>query len=246
MRKLIVFLLMLSVAAVSAGELKPLMAKRGRIVLEDDFSTRGKVDKANWLSRQGTRWEKADGVLRGIESSPEYQANKSHHRGLEPRTSVPKTPAEFLAKFSVRFLDGEENNIVPFVEFGHHICRLKFSSTDGISLIADGETVQLAEAKDFKYESGKWYHAFAEMKGGEFVIQFADGPTLYAKHKSFAKPPASGGNGLGIAGPRNGTVEIDNVRIWKAGAMLQPDWAKTRAGLPKFEAVPTGKVKKKK
>jgi len=246
MNKLITILLLASLAPVSAADLKPLMAKRGRIVLEDDFSAKGKVDKANWLSRQGTRWEKADGVLRGIQSSPEYQAKKSHHRGLEPRTSVPKTPAEFVIKFSVRFLEGEENSIVPFVEFGHHVCRLKFSSTAGLSLIADGETVKLAEAKKFRYEPGKWYHAFAEMKCGEFVIQFVDGPTLYAKHKSFAQPPSSGGNGLGIAGPRRGTVEIDNLSIWKAGAMMQPGWAKTRAGLPKFTPAPTGKVKKKK
>jgi hypothetical protein len=246
MNKLIATLLLASLATASAANLKPLLTKRGSIVLQDDFSAKGKPDKANWLSRQGTRWEKAEGVLRGIESSPEYQAKKTHHRGLEPRTSVPKTPAEFVIKISFRFLDGEENAIVPFVEFGHHICRLKFSSTDGLSLIAEGETVKLAEAKDFKYESGKWYHVLAEMKGENFVIQFADGPTLYAKHKSFAKPPASGGNGLGLAGPRKGMVEIDNVSIWKAGAMMQPNWAKTRADLPKFKPVPTGKVKKKK
>jgi hypothetical protein len=55
---------------------------------------------------------------------------KTHHRGLEPRLSIPATPPECVAQFSICFLDGEETTIVPFVDFGHHIVRLRFSKEE--------------------------------------------------------------------------------------------------------------------
>ena len=233
-----------SVQAVeSPAELTPLMVVPGDLVLQDDFSKPGPIQKSEWLKRQGTRWVMADGVLRGLPSSEEYQANKSHHRGLEARVSVPKTPAQFVAKFSFRFLDGQETAIVPFIEFGHHVCRVKFSR-QGTSVLVDHETVQVASSKDFKYESGKWYHAIAELRGDEFVIQFAGGPSFYVQHDCLAKPTSSGGNGLGMAGPRGGRVEIDNVSIWEVQNETQASWKEKRRALPRFEPVPTGKVKK--
>jgi hypothetical protein len=174
------------------------------------------------------------------------QAAKSDHKGYEPRTSVPKTPQEFVAEFSVRFLEGEETSVVPFVEFGHHVCRVKFSAEEGTVILADGESVKVAEAADFKYEPGKWYHGLAEMKGEEFVIQFAGGPTLYAKHACFAEVTQSGGNGLGIAGPKGGRVEVDDVKIWTIEeGEEQEGWKKAREAIPVIEAVATEKGKKK-
>lgn len=233
-----------SVQAVDApSPLQPLMAVPGKTALQDDFSKSGPVSKSEWMKRQGTRWAMADGVLRGLPSSEEYQASKTHHRGLEARVSAPVTPAQFVAKFSVRFLDGQETAIVPFVEFGHHVCRVKFSH-QGTSVLVDHETLQVASSDDLKYESGKWYHILAELKGDEFVIQIAGGPTFYVQHPSLAKSNSSGGNGLGVAGPRGGRVEIDNVRIWGVKDETQPDWKEKRSALPRFVPVATGKKKK--
>jgi hypothetical protein len=214
------------------AELKPLLARPYKVVLQDDFSTPGPVKKEQWGARQGTRWAVADGVLRGQQSSPEFQAAKKDHKGLEPRISAPVTPPQFIAKFSVRFTGGAETAVVPFIEFGHHICRAKLGA-EGLTLVADGESVKVAEAGDFKYEPGKWYHVLAELKGDEFVIQIADGPTLYAKHECLAKPAPSGGNGLGVAGPKGGTAEIDNVTLWTIQPEAQASWAAKRATFPK-------------
>ena len=226
------------------GTLQPLMVIPNKSVLQETFSKSGPVKKTNWQNRQGTRWSVEDGVLRGRPSSEEYQASRTHHFGYEPRVSVPVTPSEFLAGFSFRFIGGEETDIVPFIEFGHHVCRVKFSSK-GAFIVVDHETLKVAEASDFLYEPGKWYHALAELKGDEFVIQFIDGPAWYVKHECLAKVNASGGNGLGLAGPKNGKVELDNVSIWKIRSQSKPSWNKRRKLFDVMDPVPTGKKKKK-
>jgi hypothetical protein len=226
------------------GTLQPLMVIPNKSVLQETFSKSGPVKKTNWQNRQGTRWSVEDGVLRGRPSSEEYQSSRTHHFGYEPRVSVPVTPTEFLAGFSFRFIGGEETDIVPFIEFGHHVCRVKFSSK-GTFIVIDHETLKVAEASDFLYEPGKWYHALAELKGDEFVIQFVDGPVWYVKHECLAKVNASGGNGLGLAGPKNGKVELDNVSIWKIRSQSKPSWNKRRKLIDVMDPVPTGKKKKK-
>lgn len=224
------------VATAAETKLQPLMAVPDKVVLKDDFAKAGPVNKEQWGARQGTRWAVEDGVLRGRPSSPEFQAKKKDYFGYEPRINAAVTPPQFIAEFSVRFSGGAETTIVPFIEFGHHVCRVRLSKA-GTEVVADHGGTRVAEAKDFKYEAGKWYHVLAEMRGDEFVIQFAGGPTFYAKHESFSKPAESGGNGLGIAGPKDGLVEIDNVTLWSVKSDAQPGWEAARAKLPKFTPV---------
>lgn len=222
-----------AVLAEDLAELKPLMTVPDQVVLQDDFSQPGPFNKKHWGARQGTQWKVEEGVLRGRPSTPEYQAKKKDHFGYEPRISAPITPSPFMAKFSVRFTGGSETNIVPFVEFGHHVCRLRLSA-DGLELLADGETVRVAQVKEFKPEPGKWLHFLVEMKGDEVVIQIAGGPTLHARHECFAKAVASGGNGLGFAGPKGGMVEIDDVTLSTVKAEELPTWKARRAAFPPF------------
>lgn len=243
--KVVLSVLILGVTGLQAAELKPLMAQPDEIVLKDDFSKSGPLNKKQWAARQGTQWTIEDGVLRGRPSTPEYQAKKKDHKGFEPRISSPATPAQFIAQFSVRFMEGSSTSVVPFVEFGHHVCRLRFSS-EGIEVLADGESVKVAESHEIKLESGRWYQALAEMKGEEFVIQFAKGSTLYAKHPCFAHPNPSGGNGLGLAGPKDGQVEPDDVTLWSIQADSQPTWEAQRKTLPAFAHVEIPTKKKAK
>lgn len=221
--------------------LKPLLTVPDKVVLNDDFSKPRPLQKSKWQPRQGTRWAIEDGVLRGKQSSPEYQAKREHHYGYEARLSIPVTPQDFAAKFSVRFIGGTETGIAPFIEFGHHVCRVRFSK-HGAWLLSDGETMRLAEAKKFKWQPGKWYHVLAERKGSEFVMQIANGPTLYGQRDSFAKKVSSGGAGFGVAGPKKGMVEIDNMTIWSIKPKrLDFDQSK----IPKYTPVQIKKPKKK-
>lgn len=239
-------LIFLSSPAFAENALKPLMVELGETVIDTDFSTpQAKLDKSLYLKRQATRWEIAGGVLSGIPSTTENQAAKSHHRGYEPRLSVPATPAECAARFSIRFLDGEETTVVPFLEFGHHIVRLRFSLTEGVSLLADYESMKVAEDKSFIYKPGEWMHLFAELKGNQFVIQIQDGPTLFAEHPIISEPAPSGGTGLGVAGTKGGKVEIDDLTIWSVKEKLQAGWAKTKSEFPAFKPVQVREKPKK-
>lgn len=239
----LVFLALPLVPATQAADLKPLMAVPGQAVLQDDFAKPGQPNKEQWSPRQGTRWIVEDGVLRGRPSTSEYQAKRSHHKGLEPRLSSPATPAQFIARFSVRFSGGAETAIVPFIEFGHHVCRLHLTQ-DGAEVLADGESVKVAESRELKYEPGRWYHILAELKGEEVVIQFESGPVLHASHPCFAKPTPGGGNGLGLAGPSAGIVELDNVTLWSIKPDPQPGWAAKRDTLPLFTHIQAATKKK--
>ena len=238
------FALALTLSCAAAADLKPLLAQPDQVVLQDDFSKAGPLDKTHWEARQGTQWVIEEGMLRGKPSTPEYRAKRKSHFGYEPRISAPITPPQCIAEFSVRFSGGSESAIAPFIELGHHICRLHLSK-NGVEMQADHEAMKVAESKELKYEPGKWYHIMAELKGDEVVVQFADGPTLYAKNAIFAKPVESGGNGLGIAGPKDGSVEIANVTLWSIKADEQVSWAAKRDTLPKLEPVPIVKAKGK-
>lgn len=221
---------------LAAADLQPLMAVPDQVILQADFSVPGPLNKDHWRPLQGTQWKIADGVLLGQPSTPEFQASKPDHKGLEPRINCPAAPRECIARLSVRFSEGSETAIVPFVEFGHHVARIQFTR-DGVLLLADHDSLKVAESTSLKYQPGRWYHLLAEVKGDEFLVQFADGPTLHARHPSYALPPPSGAPGIGIAGPKGGKAELDEVTIWSIQPGTQPDWEKTRAALPAFTPV---------
>jgi hypothetical protein len=220
-------------SAFAENPLQPIMCVADKVVIQDDFSKPGPINKAQWEARQGTQWKVEDGVLRGRPSTAEHQASVPSHKGLEPRIAAPGTPKEFIARFSIRFLDGTETDVSPFVEFGHHVCRLRLSS-NGAELLAGPDMVRVAEAKDFHFEPGQWYHLLAEMQGSDFVIQIADGPTIYARQQIFTQPPPAGAAGLGVAGTRGGTAEIDDVTIWTVKPGTVPGWDARREAFPKF------------
>ncbi len=223
---------------------QPILAIPKKIILQANFDQTMLLPKKTWLPRQGTRWSVQDGVLRGRQSSPEYQAARQDHFGYEPRLSVPATPHDFIASFKIRFMGGRETPITPFIEFDHHVCRIRFSQ-EGTSLLADHEVWKVAEASDFVWKTSQWYSITAERRGTEFLMQIANGPTLYADHSAFGQTASSGGNGLGVAGPRKGEVEIDDLTIWSIKEKMRADWPALRAKLPTMKPVQLKKPKPK-
>ena len=235
MKPIFLTLLLLAIVfSAPANDLKPLMAVPGEIVFKHDFES-GKLSKEQWTPRQKTRWQIENGVLTGLPSSAETQAERAHHKGLEPRGSAPVTPMDFIAKLSIRYTGEKSAPQTPFIEFGHHNCRVQFTKTEGAFLLVDSETRKVASAKDFTFESGKWYHILAEMVGDEFVFQIEDGPVFRTQNAGF---PKAADHHVGVAGFKEGKIEIDNFTIWKAEpGKTNPDWSAGKAKIPVFEPV---------
>ena len=250
MKNSVAILLVLLVTTLSPAKtesirtaLDPIMTVTGEVALEGDFTKdQPKLDKQIWQSRQHTRWSIEHGVLLGKPSTKEFQASQDHHRGLEPRLSVPPTPQNFAMKISFRYLGSEAGKIASFIEFGHHVVRVHFSA-EGTRLLVDGESLLMGEAKDFQPKDGEWIEALVELHGDEFVIQFADGPTLYAKHERIAGEK----NGFGICGTTGGVVEIRSLKIQAVKGDAEAEgWDEKRKQLSGFQPVPIVKPTKKK
>ena len=220
--------------------LQPLMLVPDKVLFEDDFSqprsdlkSKKAEEGDSWVPNQGTRWVVEEGVLRGRSSSPEYQASHKTHKGLHPRIVLAKTPQNYILRFSMRLVDGkpfdpgQRRSISPFIEMGHHIARVTWGA-NGAMLLADGDSLQIANAPDFKIETGRWYPVMVEKREDEVVVQFGGGPTLHGKHPAYI----SDKHFIMIGGLEGGVMEIDNVTVWSPKEGTQPGWAQTLAKLP--------------
>lgn len=220
------------------ADLKPLQLVPDQVIYHNDFSDGQQLDQNTWRGAQGTQWKVEDGVIRGRPSTPEFQASHKTHKGLEARGALVKCPADYIARFSVRYnggkppqpLPGLKN--IPSIDVGHHIGRLEFG-VEGARLLADGETLQLASAPDFQLEDGRWYEVLVEARGDEVTFQFGKGPTLHGQHptlKGESLPPESS-HTLAFIGKEGGTVEVDNLTLWSVKDGTQPSWPQVFAKL---------------
>jgi hypothetical protein len=222
-----------------AADLAPKWLVPDQVLYTDDFSKPRPVaiNRQNptepWMINQGTRWEMVDGVLRGRASSAEFQAKHETHKGLHPRVVLQTTPEKYVLRFSMRLIDGipfeagKRRSIAPFIEIGHHVCRVTWD-VNGATLLADGDTTQLANDKDFKLIPGKWETVLIERRDDEVLVQFADGPVFHGKHASYVTDP----HAVMLGGLEAGTMEIDNVTLWSVKDGTQPEWPAFAAKLP--------------
>lgn len=222
-----------------AADLAPKWLVPDQVLYTDDFSKPRPVaiNRQNptepWMINQGTRWEMVDGVLRGRASSAEFQAKHETHKGLHPRVVLQTTPEKYVLRLSMRLIDGipfeagKRRSIAPFIEIGHHVCRVTWD-VNGATLLADGDTTQLANDKDFKLIPGKWETVLIERRDDEVLVQFADGPVFHGKHASYVTDP----HAVMLGGLEAGTMEIDNVTLWSVKDGTQPEWTTFAAKLP--------------
>lgn len=222
-----------------AADLAPKWLVPDQVLYTDDFSKPRPVaiNRQNptepWMINQGTRWEMVDGVLRGRASSAEFQAKHETHKGLHPRVVLQTTPEKYVLRFSMRLIDGipfeagKRRSVPPFIEIGHHVCRVTWD-VNGATLLADGDTTQLANDKDFKLVPGKWETVLIERRDDEVLVQFAEGPVFHGKHVSYVTDP----HAVMLGGLEAGTMEIDNVTLWSVKDGTQPEWTTFAAKLP--------------
>ncbi len=225
-------LLVHSVSAADANPLTPIMASPGKVHLEMDFDKDFVIKRGDKLFAlgQGTQWEAKDGMLVGKQSKPEYQAKKkaegNGHLGTAPRLQFPDSPKDVILKYSFKIVGGKGTKLLPIIEAGHHLRRVYFGA-EGSEILVDHEKVSVAK-NDFVLEDDQWYHVMVEIKGNEFLVRFQDGPSLYGNHPGIGAEFEN--YNIGITATDKGTMYIDNMTIWHAGA-IQEDWEATRSKL---------------
>ena len=220
--------------AALAADLKPQLLIPDKVIFTDDFSQPRELKAlaakspqvGAWNPNQGTRWKIADGVLKGEASSAEYQAAHDTHKGVHPRIVLTKTPDDYVLKFSLRLVDGkpfvagQRKSVPPFIEIGHHIARITWGE-NGAMLLADGDTLQVDVAKDFKLETGRWYTVMVERRADQVSVQFQDGPSFYGKHPTYKSEL----HAVMLGGLEAGHMEVDDVTVWSIKEGDQPTWA---------------------
>jgi hypothetical protein len=239
--KPIIFVLCFFSFLSQAADLAPRWLVPDQVIFSDDFAQpRGelKVNRrdqpdAPWQPNQGTRWTVTDGVLRGQASSADYQAKHDTHKGVHPRIVLSKTPEKYVLRLSMRLIDGipfeagKRRSVAPFIEIGHHVRRVTWD-VNGATLLADGDTTQLANDKGFKLVPGKWETLMIERRDDEVLVQFADGPVFHGRHPSYVTDP----HAVMLGDLEAGTMEIDNVTLWSVKDSTQAEWAAFASKLP--------------
>ena len=212
-----------SAMAEAAKEIKPLMLKRGKVLLSEDFLAKD-ID-ARWKPAKG-QWKIVDGALQGTEL-------KADEHAASIRTDTP-LPENFILQFDFKF-DGGKTIHLSFNGKGH-ICRATLTPT---GFILRGEKVK-KDLKDKaatvgqiqqKFEKGKWYTMLVEIKGPEFVARVNDELVAFGRHEKVARPKSN--FGFPMAGVSS---SVDNIKIWQGEPSDQ--WAKTKAGLKPNKIVP--------
>jgi hypothetical protein len=241
--------------AALAADLKPQLLIPDKVLFADDFSHPGELKAvaaknpqvSTWGPNQGTRWTVADGVLKGEASTAEYQASHDTHKGVQPRIVLTRMPADYVLKFSMRLIDGkpfvadDRKSVPPFVEIGHHIARITWGE-NGAMLLADGDTLQMDVAKDFKLEPGKWVVVMIERRADEVFVQFQDGPSFYGKHATYNSKL----HPVMLGGLEAGHMEVDDVTMWSIKEGDQATWAATLKARPATKEVRIKESKAKK
>ncbi|MBI1335183.1 MAG: hypothetical protein GC165_20150 [Armatimonadetes bacterium] len=207
----------------------PLMTVPDKLVLQSPAPDKTDLAAKVWSPRQKTRWTLANGIVSGEPSTPEYQAGRKDHKGLEPRMAIPSTPQDFCAEFDIRFSGGTFTKLAPFIEYGHHKARFSFQK-DGLSLDADSGKAKLATTDKVTFQDGHWYHVVAEQKGDEVLMQ-VDGVTLYGTHPTLKEPATKGAAGLGFCGTQGGTIDIRDLKAWSIKPDYAPGWSEVKAKL---------------
>jgi hypothetical protein len=230
----ILTLLAQATSAADTNKLQPVLTTPSKVHLEMDFNKDFTVSKGHqfFTLGQGTRWAAKGGVLVGTESSPEYQAKKKKsgkgHLGTAPRLQFPNSLKDVIIKYSFKIVGGKKTKLLPMIEAGHHLRRIYFGD-DGSKILVDHEKTTIADDA-FVLKLDRWYHIMLEIKGDEFLVRFQDGPTLYGRDKGVGLEFAN--YNIGTTATNKGTMYIDNMTIWHAGA-VKASWAEVRKGLGK-------------
>jgi len=199
------------IVSVKAGELEPILGKKGRLLLEEEFA--GQTLPTGWTVKAG-KLRVADGTLR---ASQDREAGKL---GLFSREQ-PMQDAVIQLDFKFDGARGINVSVNPspgeLTKHGHLYSVMISPRMWNITEHNDksdrkSQSKALATARE-TFEQGRWYTLLIENKGGEVVAHVEGKQPLRASSPDFkVKKP---GLEFRVSGRDNDEVSFDNLKVWE-------------------------------
>lgn len=210
-------ILLASVAAASAADSKPVLAKTGSEIFADKLDQA--PDGKTWKAAKG-KWEVVDGAWRGAEL-------KSDNHGAVTRRQV--TFKDAVVQFDVK-IDGARGTSLSINDAKGHNCRIAINAA-GFTVTKDDhdhdgpdKAVNFGR-RELKLKPGEWHTVRLEMVGDTVLGTVDDAPPVFGSHEMIAAEKTN--IGLTVAGE---TASFRNLKLWNATA--SPDWSKVRSTIP--------------
>lgn len=129
--------------------------KKTTLVYSENFD-HGPLDLDFWEIRQRSRWTVEDGILKGRQSAPEFQARKiaageRAHAGIKPVIWLKQVPAEFVCTMRLRYNGAAFHPKYPLIDLGLKKGTLLFSM-NGETQRFDSDLIDMRDQRqiDFK------------------------------------------------------------------------------------------------
>ena len=200
-------------SALRAEEYKPELFQSTKLVYADSFDS-GTINTEFWEVRQNTTWAIKDGVLRGSESSAEFQAKKKasddpSHAGLKPVMWLKKVPENFVCTLRMRYGAKAYQKGFPLLDIGHHIHTITFS--EKATTLSIKKNVEVLPVESPLFSLNEWHNVAIELKKGTLIL------TIDGKKHRFdsANIDGTGQAQIDFKAVDFGTCEIDDVKLWE-------------------------------
>lgn len=181
------------------------------LVYSDDFD--GELNLDFWEIRQNSTWKIEDGILKGSQSSKEFQAKKiaqgdKAHAGFKPVIWLNQVPAEFVCTMRLRYSGEGAHPKFPLLDLGHHFHTISFGKAETkLTILKNKEIVNVPAPI---LHLGEWAEVKIELKKGTILF------TIDGKTHRFESDliDMADQRQIDFKGLDLGTCEIDWVRVW--------------------------------
>jgi hypothetical protein len=204
-------------AAPASKDIEPLMTKRGKQLVSEDFSA-SSIPSA-YKMEKGT-WSIVGGALKGVE-----KASDMHPATF--RIDL-KQPESEIFQFDFK-MDGGTGTALSLNGAGGHVVRVKIAA-NGFNITKDGSKTdtsdkgEMLDSCKMDFEKGQWYTMIVEISGKEIIARVDD------KHYAFGENAKVGTAKTNFGFPSSGDATyFDNVKVWEG--QPNPDWSSIKAKL---------------
>ncbi len=191
---------------------QPELFQSTRLVYEDSFD--GTLNTEVWEVRQSSTWTIQDGVLKGSQSSQEFQEKMvakgdKAHAGFKPVIWLKKVPENFVCTLRLRYDGAAYGKGFPLIDLGHHIHTLTFSEKATTLTLKKDVEKRVIDAPLFSLNA--WHDVAIELKKGSLILSI-DGK----KHRfDSANIDMTGQAQIDFKALDLGTCQIDHIKLWE-------------------------------